>query len=715
MSQYFSLQNFRIFDNEAAVFDLKPITLLTGCNSSGKSSLVKALMLLSDFFQQMADDFQKTGEFHFDRYKLDFTKRNHQTLGNFSKVLNNKAGRKKVITMSYRCNSLLLAEEVLIKLSFRSLEKDELHNGWLSEFSIQNMRGETIFMANMDEKQLLRPRVFNVGMLKKYFIDFSICSCAFSTIDRIQVAKTLGDLSDVDYERLKSQLADIQNTIQDLKIPEDHIRLFRKRHRNGYYGDSEKNFVSYADWTHLQKSERLNTPFVMPLFDLLNNVNKRDVRKEVNLLISKGKPIHNGLSQLLNKVMDDFESSQFSSFIDYFIAKEMVGLSFLNDNAVNNRTFLSMNNRNFLASIKEITRIAFIPEYTVEPTSISWSDIHDDGSCTPLSEAALIHKSKELEDHAIDFEILYSILYDLSCHIDDAFFKEQNEDLSGHYKQQSFLLLQNFSISLIKEVFAPDFLRNVKFVGSSRVAVQRLYSFDERTSDFNELLLRYFEAKKNYKNEGGYTPDTFMNKWIKQFEIGDSIRLRSASEGLGIMIYLHKEENAKSGHLLADEGYGITQLLSLLLQIETSILESKCTYVVDDSEPYRESPGLKLNSEKVLRYERATLAIEEPEIHLHPKLQSLLADMFLEAYEQFNIHFIVETHSEYLLRKSQVLVARCGYNSNPETEQLTPFAAYYLPKMGKPYSLGYRKDGKFVNKFGSGFYDESANLTFQIL
>jgi len=47
--------------------------------------------------------------------------------------------------------------------------------------------------------------------------------------------------------------------------------------------------------------------------------------------------------------------------------------------------------------------------------------------------------------------------------------------------------------------------------------------------------------------------------------------------------------------------------------------------------------------------EKRLLAIEQPELHIHPRLQAAIADLFIEAIHKQQHCFIIETHSEHLI------------------------------------------------------------------
>ena len=165
--------------------------------------------------------------------------------------------------------------------------------------------------------------------------------------------------------------------------------------------------------------------------------------------------------------------------------------------------------------------------------------------------------------------------------------------------------------------------------------------------------------------------------------------------------------------LLADKGYGVLQLFVFLLKIEISILEMKTNeklYVYDTT-------GLNQNLIKYLRTHNQlhpiTVALEEPECHLHPSLQSKIADMIVEANKQFGIHFIIESHSEYLIRKLQLLVSQ-------EEIGIDNISLLYVNQKSRPNYLpvltdiGINEDGTLKNEFGKGFYDESLRLSKEL-
>ena len=102
---------------------------------------------------------------------------------------------------------------------------------------------------------------------------------------------------------------------------------------------------------------------------------------------------------------------------------------------------------------------------------------------------------------------------------------------------------------------------------------------------------------------------------------------------------------------------------------------------------------------------------------MHPSFQSKLAEIFAEAITLFGINILVETHSEYLIRKLQYLIAS---NDNKLTKE--DVSIYYLndPKQvpageNQVYKLDIREDGFMNNDFGEGFFDEASSLSLGLL
>ncbi|MCH8290329.1 DUF3696 domain-containing protein [Candidatus Poribacteria bacterium] len=77
---------------------------------------------------------------------------------------------------------------------------------------------------------------------------------------------------------------------------------------------------------------------------------------------------------------------------------------------------------------------------------------------------------------------------------------------------------------------------------------------------------------------------------------------------------------------MADIGFGVSQILPVLIL---------CYYVPEGS----------------------ILILEQPEVHLHPKVQADLADVFIDVVKERNVQIILESHSEHLLRRLQQRIA----------------------------------------------------------
>jgi predicted ATPase len=91
------------------------------------------------------------------------------------------------------------------------------------------------------------------------------------------------------------------------------------------------------------------------------------------------------------------------------------------------------------------------------------------------------------------------------------------------------------------------------------------------------------------------------------------------------------------------------------------------------------------------------LLIEEPETYLHPSFQANLADLFIEATETLGLQLIIETHSEYMVKRLQRRISQTFKrdkikNSLIGEQELLPFNI--LPS---DVSINYIHDQKLSN------------------
>ena len=237
---------------------------------------------------------------------------------------------------------------------------------------------------------------------------------------------------------------------------------------------------------------------------------------------------------------------------------------------------------------------------------------------------------------------------------------------------------------------------NVHFIHAHAASQKVIYLKDDKSDTLSKTLSDFCKAKITK----GQTPWNFVKKWMgkKGLQIGDDFKVTQV-EGAG---YLLKIIEDGEEYNLADKGTGSIQLMTMLLTL-----------------------ALIINKPS----ENTLILIEEPEQNIHPQLQSLLADLFLDFRNEindkkalfrggFHAQLIVETHSEYLVRRTQVLVAEANFKDEKDIAENNPFRTYYFDKDCKDtpvYEMEYENTGGFKQRFGAGFYDEASKLDLQIM
>ena len=226
----------------------------------------------------------------------------------------------------------------------------------------------------------------------------------------------------------------------------------------------------------------------------------------------------------------------------------------------------------------------------------------------------------------------------------------------------------------------------VEYIYAHAVTQTVIYS----AKDTNDYFVKTIHEFANCRIQEGTKIHRFITKWMNVFNIGYNYDINSVGGEAHVVKILDKEGFPVN---LADKGMGSIQLMVLLFRLATKMAD-------------RMRPANRTGS---------TIIVEEPEQNLHPLLQSKLADLFFELNKTYRFNFIIETHSEYLVRRSQVIVANEYKKAESKTKKWNnPFKVYYFPASGCPYDMEYAIDGYFEKPFGKGFFNVSSELSLDL-
>jgi len=233
-----------------------------------------------------------------------------------------------------------------------------------------------------------------------------------------------------------------------------------------------------------------------------------------------------------------------------------------------------------------------------------------------------------------------------------------------------------------------EFLRSIEYLGPIRPAPARAYSldqFEKRRWEQRGLkaFIRYLSEDVDEEKVNQ------ISEWIRRLELGTAVKPTKYYAGdLGLMSEVIVDESQEIPKVnLVDVGFGASQVLPILVQ---SVLAEPGKLVI----------------------------IEQPELHLHPRAQARLADLFVDKIQKLvedpkqpgkpkreytDVHFLLETHSEHILLR----LRRWATEHEQGKRKLSSENKYLELKELAPYFI-HRGGGKVkgtitlleINKFG---------------
>lgn len=183
--------------------------------------------------------------------------------------------------------------------------------------------------------------------------------------------------------------------------------------------------------------------------------------------------------------------------------------------------------------------------------------------------------------------------------------------------------IQN-AVGDVMQTFSPlqtqfqNLFNNIRYLGPLREYPRHHYAWHGKHSpgvgkQGEDMVTALFSGRIQLRPTEEQVP-----KWLERLDLIDSYRLNPVSNNANDYEFLVRKYKDGPEVRLTDVGFGVSQVLPVLVL---------CYYVPEGS----------------------ILILEQPEAHLHPKIQSKLADLLIEVVKERQLQIILESHSENLI------------------------------------------------------------------
>ena len=250
---------------------------------------------------------------------------------------------------------------------------------------------------------------------------------------------------------------------------------------------------------------------------------------------------------------------------------------------------------------------------------------------------------------------------------------------ANDYKVENFF--NEIAFLLLTQNYIANILHNIQYINPinfnpTRIMLERDRVFNGRINNFEGLIdaLSFLIGSKEPESVAIIND---FNNAIQELGIADKIKLEISSS---MPVSQLKVKKAGIWNSIVDVGYGVGLQVPILLQ------------------------AVICNHNKSIQ----TLIIEQPEIHLHPALHAKFIDVLIKY--SGNTKLIIETHSEHIIRKLQILAKN-------KIVDIQDTNIYYFKNKVGTFEISKHiisKDGNLTPPFPKGFYDNSYQLSKEL-